>query len=468
MKMKKDQINCNLSDDTHGVDNFSNKKDFEQICLIDETQMKKEEEPVLDKKKNETVQLKIEETTVEDKEKLEEAEETVKKQSSKKKKWLNLIFLLINIGVVAGVLTYQLLNENAVTPISDLASKLNWGIIVLLIFIFALMMFLETAKFWILTYQTTRKSRPGLSYKLGALGKYYDNITPFATGEQPFQIYYLNKHGVSGADSVSIPMGKYVIWQLSFVTFTFIIMIFSISLNNFNNAGTAVVTAGSWIGFAINSALVLLVGILSISKKLGTKLITGILILLHKIKLIKNYDKVYQKLINLVDDYQSTMRRYAKNKWSFISVIFTTYLGFILHYSLPFVIHAAFYGFDFSIFGTILTYCVMIDLTASFLPLPGGTGAAELSFTALFGLYFVDGNIFWAMIIWRIFTYYSYILQGLIIIVYDYLIGNKRFQWEKKKWALEAESRSFEENHLKEFELSLQKSKSKNKKENKL
>ena len=106
----------------------------------------------------------------------------------------------------------------------------------------------------------------------------------------------------------------------------------------------------------------------------------------------------------------------------------------------------------------------MIELTLSFLPLPGGAGAAELSFTALFAMYFGGGHLFWAMIIWRIFTYYGYILQGLIILVYDYFLGNKRYQWEEKKWALEAESQTFKDNHLKQFEISLQKYK-KNKKE---
>lgn len=469
MKLKKKteinrNKNLNSTNDaqTFSNDNIDNIDNNEELCTLNDKDYRKTE--LHDKEY--PMQLKIDDnnTTNEDKEKLEEAAEAVKKQSNKNKKWWNLIFLIINVAVVAGILTYQLLNEESVIPLAELSSKLNGWVILLTVVVFALINFLETAKFWILTYKATNKSRFALSYKIAALGKYYDNVTPFATGEQPFQIYYLNKHGVSGSDSVSIPMGKYVIWQLSFVTFTLIVMIFSISLDNFANAGTAVVTTGSWIGFIINSALVFLVGLISISKKVGTKLITGILKLLHKMKIVKNYEKQYNKVIEMVDDYQTTMRKYAKDKLIFFSELFITYVTFILHYSLPFLIYSAFYGFNFALFFPIMTYCVMIELTASFLPLPGGTGAAELSFTALFSMYFGGGYLFWAMIIWRIFTYYAYIIQGLIILVYDYLLGNKRYQWEEKKWALEAESRTFEENHLKQFEISLQKSK-KNKKE---
>jgi uncharacterized protein (TIRG00374 family) len=409
--------------------------------------------------KNDQLQIPTEENiTNEEKEKFEEYQEAVKKQSGKKKKWLGFIFLLINIGVVAGILAYQLTSDSqTVASFSEFASNINWGIFFLIFVVFMLITFLETARVWILCYKATKKNRPALAFKIAALGRYYDNITPFASGEQPFQVYYLNKRGVPAAEALSIPMGKYVIWQLAFVTFTFIVMIFSISITGTGNSpGETVVTAGGWIGFAINSALMVLIAIISISRTVGTKLISGILRLLHKIKLIKNYDKQYNKIMGLVNDYQSTMRKYAKDKWAFISVFLLTYLTFLFQYSLPFLIHAAFYGFDFSIFSQIFTYCVMIDLTAGFLPLPGGTGAAELSFTALFGLYFsVNGNLFWALIIWRIFTFYGYIIQGIFIMIYDYFVGNRKHRWEQKMWVLQAESRSFEESHLKDFELSL-------------
>lgn len=458
VKIEENEKIRDLNDAIKYSENFSNEK-YEQMSITDE-----KDNSNFEKIKKEEKNIQVKDTTAEEKEKLEEAEEIVKKQSSKKKKIWNLIFFLINVGVIAGILTYQILNEDGLTSLTDLSTKLNWWIITLIIAVFALIIFLETLKFWILTYKTTKKNRFSLSYKISAIGRYYDNITPFATGGQPFQIYYLNKRGVSGAESLSITMGNYVIWQLSFITFTLVIMIFSLTLNNFLNAGTVFITASSWIGFAINSALVILVGLLSINKRIGTKLVNGTLKLLKKMKLIKNYDKHYNKIMEMVDTFQITMKKYAKDKWSFIFLIFVNYLTFFLVYSLPFLIHAAFFGFDFSIFTTIFIYIVMIDLTASYLPLPGGTGAAELSFTALFSLYFVDGTIFWAMIIWRIFTYYAYLLQGILIIIYDYFAGDKRHQWEEKKWTLEAESRTFEENQTKEFELLLEKEQKKNKK----
>jgi uncharacterized protein (TIRG00374 family) len=390
------------------------------------------------------------------KDKFEDIEETVKKQSTKKKKWMSLLFFIINIGIVAGILTYQILNENGLTSIAQISSRINWGVITLLVFLFFTSSLLNASRFWLLINKATGKNRFATAYKVAALGQYYDNITPFATGGEPFQVFYLNKRGIPAAEALSIPIARYVFWQISFSLFSLIIMLFSISLSSSLNAGGAIVTAGSWIGFAINSTLMLVVGIISISKKVGTKLVSGVLKFLSKIKIVKNYEKQYNKIMKLVDEFQNTMRTYAKQGWVFASMIILTLCFFVIQYSFPFFIHAAFFGFDWSIFTTIFTYGVMISLASSFFPLPGGTGAAELSFTALFSMFFTNGTIFWAMIIWRVLTFYAPILQGLVVLAYDYLIGNKRFEWEEKKWALEAESKAFEEAHLKEFENSLQ------------
>ena len=392
---------------------------------------------------------------------LEEAEETVKKQSTKKKKISSLIGMLINIAVVAGILAYQLTQENMeVASFSTLISNINWGIFLLVPLCFILVMFLETAKLWLVSYKTTKTNRPALAYKVASLGRYYDSITPLASGGQPFQILYMTKRGISGSDSLSICMGKYVIQQIAYLLFSFVVMIFSITMTaSSGNIEGTVVTATSWIGFSLNALLIFIIALISINKTIGNKLVGGVLKLLHKMKIVKNYEKQYAKIQKSVNDYQTTMKRYAKDKGTFFSMFFISILYLVAHYSLPFLIHASFYGFHFELYGEIFIYVVMVDLAASFFPLPGGTGASELSFSVLFSsLFGIEGNLFWALLIWRFFTYYIYILQGLALTIYDYLIGNKKFEWTKKRWALEAESRAFEEKELKEFEESLQKS----------
>ena len=86
----------------------------------------------------------------------------------------------------------------------------------------------------------------------------------------------------------------------------------------------------------------------------------------------------------------------------------------------------------------------MVELTSAFNPIPMGTGTADLSFSVLYKNLFVAalgptlgvGASIWALIIWRILTYYIFVIQGLIVVNYDYFVGNKRLEKNKEYWML--------------------------------
>ena len=50
----------------------------------------------------------------------------------------------------------------------------------------------------------------------GVVGLYYNYVTPLAVGGQPFEIYHLSKHGITGGTAVSLPVATYFMHQLAF------------------------------------------------------------------------------------------------------------------------------------------------------------------------------------------------------------------------------------------------------------
>ena len=50
----------------------------------------------------------------------------------------------------------------------------------------------------------------------------------------------------------------------------------------------------------------------------------------------------------------------------------------------------------------------------SFIPTPGNSGAADLSFFLLFEAVLVSGLAFPAMVVWRLFSFYSTIIIGFL------------------------------------------------------
>lgn len=359
------------------------------------------------------------------KEKMAKSKEVSKKDNSPRKKLWSFIFVMINVVIVVLILLGMLEGDNY-TPISELNLKADWLIGAILCFV--AMIVIDQIRFTLLIKKSTKMHRPFLGYKVGALGKYYDAITPLSTGGQPFQAFYLTQRGVKASHAVSIPVAKYVVQQIVFAILSIVVLILAFTSYKHllpSGLGTDWVMLACWIGFICNFLIVALVILLSVGT-FGKKFVLGILKFLHKIKLIKNYDKTYEKILNIVEEYQRTIKFFVKSPLLLIGMVFTSLLYMFVMYSIPFFVYCSFGGVPtYDMWLSTFIVALMIDLAASFIPIPGGSGVAELSFAAMFTSLFA-GASFWALLIWRILTFYGFVLQGFLIVLYDAIIGNKR------------------------------------------
>jgi uncharacterized protein (TIRG00374 family) len=163
---------------------------------------------------------------------------------------------------------------------------------------------------------------------------------------------------------------------------------------------------------------------MSITNKFGAFVVVKILKLLHKLHIIKNYRVTLFKVLRFVKSYQYSIKRFATEPLLVISEIIITILGIISNAVIAYFIYLAFATtIEVSWWDIVCKACIC-ELASSFIPLPGGSGAQELSFNALIGHLFPEGSFFWAVLIWRIFTYYLHIIQGAIILIID-LISKK-------------------------------------------
>ncbi len=398
------------------------------------------------KKINNEINSEIENVGYSEKEQLEDAEQSVSKQRGKKKKIWNAIFFVINIVVVCGILYYQLTHEN-ISSFSELKG-LKFYYIPVLLFIFVAIMTIDAYRTNLFLKKSGNRSRPYLCYKMCSIGRYYDNITPMSSGGEPSQIFYMNHRGLNASSSISVPMARYVVSQMSWMIIGLVAVICIIFTNVMD---VSVVLVVGLLGFAANITLLSICLLLSMSKKIGNKLVVKVLRFLQKIHVVKHYEKQYDKVMKVVVNYQNTMTTYAKNKWFFLYTLLLSILIYILTYTMPYIIYLMLGGTNYGVWANMLVFSVIIELASSIIPLPGGTGMNEISFTFIFASIFPEGTVFWGLLFWRFMTYYIYILQGIIIVIYDYFVGNKKFKWLQKKWELETESALFKEEQIKKY-----------------
>lgn len=388
-------------------------------------------------KKSRKIEIHPEEST-----EVKAAKEAVKAQSSKKKKFMSLIFFLINIAVIAVILFVQM-KDGMVEDPGELT--INWWYIGAAGGMVVAFIICDTLRFNVLIRKATGKNRPALAFKVGVLGKYYDVITPFSSGGQPFQIYYTNKYGIKGGESFSIVMSKYMFQQIAYVMIIIAVLV-GVCINYGGIEGAILANAAvpdvqaklvasmAWIGFVLITALLLAIAVVIMNKKVGTAIVVFFLRLFCKI-FRRNYDKLFRKTMRTVTTWQTTMRRYKKSPWVWISNIFISIVFYFVLYSIPYFIYCAFMGWNTAVWVEIIVLTIIIDLAASFNPLPGGTGVSDLSFLAVFSSLFTVKMTFWALLLWKLFTYYIFILNGLITLGYDFFIGNRRLAKNKEKWA---------------------------------
>ena len=261
-------------------------------------------------------------------------------------------------------------------------------------------------------------------------GIYYNNITPFAVGGQPFEIYYLSKHGVHGGVASSLPISSYFLNQTAFVIIAFV-CIFLYSNNRLDVPAEmmgilpTLLGVAAIIGLSFSLAMPLLIIMFSLMPRFTSKLVAGLLHLGNKLRLIKDPKTTAMKTYKTVIQNSRCIKRLASRPAVFTSTFLLSFLEHLSGTSIAYFI-LCFFGFDWGggvlEWAQVIQLCVLINVAISFIPTPGNAGAADLSFYLLFktglglgGNAKVSGYAFPAMIAWRIFSFYSTIIIGFTL-----------------------------------------------------
>lgn len=352
----------------------------------------------------------------------------------KKKKLLNVLAFALNIAILAILLITQI----SVGDANEITSPtIHWKYLGILVAIVFAQVLLGSLKYFILIKKATHQIRPFLSYKVAALGRYYDNITPMSTGGQPFQMLYMNKRGVRGDVATGIPLMSYIIFQVVFVLSCSGVLI----CNSVLYGGTAdpVTTTVAWIIVAVNLIIFSTIILLSVSKKFGPRLVIWGLKLLSKIHIVKSYQKSFRKVMRFVVNYQKTFKTLIKSPLVLISLFVIISVDMFLGNAIPYFVCLTFVDSSVLVaknitFLKVFIQSTILGLTSGIIPTPGASGGAEGLFLVIFGSVF-GKNSFWPVLTWRISTYYFYLLQGLLVLAYDFVIGNKKCEKLKKEGA---------------------------------
>ena len=260
----------------------------------------------------------------------------------------------------------------------------------------------------------------------GLIGTYYNCVTPLAVGGQPFEIYHLSKHGVHGGVAGAMPIAAFFMNQLAFVLLgTLAFVLFKLDLlglpSYITNAFPPVYSALTIIGLVSCFVMPLLVLIFSMMPRFGAKMVTIGVHFAAKLKLVKNPEETTEKTVKNIFHNSDCLRKVFANPWSFFYTLFLSFGLKISEASIAFFALKMF-GYDLVGVSALLEWIQVVLIASilyasiSFIPTPGNSGAADLSFYLLFEAGLYAGLAFPAMLVWRILSFYSHIILGFVFI----------------------------------------------------
>lgn len=253
------------------------------------------------------------------------------------------------------------------------------------------------------------RDAPRDALRCAVLGKYYDNVTPFGAGGQPFQIHFLRRQGYSAATSAALPVTGFLTQQLAFCLIAAGVFIFNSKVID----ELPVIRVSAYVGFLMYLLLPAGILLFAAAPKTFFRLLRGLSHLLHRLHLLRDPKRLSERLASSMGEYVSGFRLLNRRPHLFARLLADSVIYQTAILSIPFFMLRAFGGTGG--WWTVFSLVVYVYAAITVIPTPGNAGAAEGSFYAVFSA-LEGGYLFWAMIGWRILVYYSWLAAGLIVL----------------------------------------------------
>ena len=328
----------------------------------------------------------------------------MKKKINKK---INIIILII----ITILVLFFSLKDNFKETITQIFTMNIW---------YLLIAFILLILFWIFRtypmYSFCKKINKDFKYlsalQLTLRTQFFNAVTPFATGGQPYQIYFLKTVGIDYASSTSVVLENFIVYQIALVTLGIFALISNQMFHIFskNQLLQNLIT----IGFITNALVIIIMFVIAFSKKMN-KFFVGIGIkILTKLRIVKDKEKKLKKWDENINRFHKGAKVLLKDKKVFILNIIYNFIALCCLYLIPLFVLYAMGNFNAFNAGTAIVTSAYIMIIGSFVPIPGATGGLEYGFVQFYGNFITGSKLSAMMLVWRFITYYFGMIIGAI------------------------------------------------------
>lgn len=347
--------------------------------------------------------------------------ETTEKNTRKKRRLRSILLYLLFFLVNAAVITVFLVREDKTGDSAlwdavkhNLSNNVLFSILSMVAFL--LVILADVVVFNVLIRKIGYHDKSVLATKAAIYGRYYDKITPWSIGGEPFQIGYLTFGGLRAGESCAITMSRHIVRFFATAPVVIVILIASRISTNLWVMLAAILSV--CFGLVVPSVML----VCAVKPVIGEKIGIFLIRLLTKSKIVKNPEKVVERFEENIEKFSVGIRHLGKNKWAIPVIAAAAIIELFATNSVPYFVMRAF-GYAATPYWHTFVLCIFVTYASSFAPTPGGAGLAELSFYAIFATVVPDGYLFWAVLFWRVAVFYLPVFIGFLLHLFDSVRG---------------------------------------------
>ena len=257
------------------------------------------------------------------------------------------------------------------------------------------------------------------SFNIIMLWEFTSAITPSAVGGTSVAIFFLNKEGIRLGRSTGVVMVTSFLDELFFVVMFPIVLLFI----GVDNLFGSTLMSGGWIEQFVTIALIgyflkfAYIIVLSYGLFVNPRGLKWLLLLIFRWSILRKWRPKANEVGNDLIETSRFFRHWQFTSW--LKAFGATSVSWIARYWVVNSLIVAFFGLShlncvehFIVFGKQLVMWIMMLIS----PTPGGSGFAEYVFKEFLGSYIPAGTAIALAFMWRIISYYPYLLIGAVVV----------------------------------------------------
>ena len=319
----------------------------------------------------------------------------------------NTILLLIITGIVLYIVLKDDFND-----IVDILTKIDIKYILLAILFYALFIVIRGYVNYKITNDKKKLSLKE-AIKHNVITQFFNGVTPFSTGGQPMEVYMLMEHDIPIAKATNQTIQSFIFYQIALVICGSLAVINNFLFPIFPKV--RILQLLVLLGFAINVFVVVVLILISRSKRVTNKLSELSIKVLKKLRRKVDEEDIKQKF----SDYHEGFKELRKRKKLFVGGVVLNIISLLCLYIVPLFILYSMKDFTSLDINSTITASAYVYIIGGFVPIPGASGGIEYGFTRFFGNFITGHKLSAVLLLWRFITYYVGVIIGALVFNFE-------------------------------------------------